>query len=169
MEVRPRQGPERRRVERRPRRICWAVSIFLTHACARSSRLPRPAGEPAPRVLPFPPLLHRPCSPPHRGPGVAGRPFSPLLRLGGILDVFLVGRLGAAAIAGVGVGQLHVFLWTTALWGISAGTTVVTAHLRGAKDPERAAGVAGRLFAAGIGIAAVLAVLGLLGGRGSPG
>jgi putative MATE family efflux protein len=86
-----------------------------------------------------------------------------LLRLGGILDVFLVGRLGAAAIAGVGVGQLHVFLWTTALWGISAGTTVVTAHLRGAKDPERAAGVAGRLFAAGIGIAAVLAVLGLLG------
>lgn len=86
-----------------------------------------------------------------------------LLRLGGILDVFLVGRLGAAAIAGVGVGQLHVFLWTTALWGISAGTTVVTAHLRGAKDPERAAGVAGRLLAAGIGIAAVLAVLGLLG------
>lgn len=86
-----------------------------------------------------------------------------LLRLGGILDVFLVGRLGAAAIAGVGVGQLHVFLWTTALWGISAGTTVVTAHLRGAKDPERAAGVAGRLLAAGIGIAAVLAILGLLG------
>ncbi|MBI3393650.1 MAG: MATE family efflux transporter [Nitrospirae bacterium] len=85
------------------------------------------------------------------------------LRLGGILDVFLVGRLGASAIAGVGVGQLHVFLWTTALWGISAGTTVVTAHLRGAKDPDRAAGIAGRLLAGGIGIAAVLAILGLLG------
>lgn len=53
-------------------------------------------------------------------------------RLVSIIDIFLVGGLGAAAIAAVGLGQLLIFVVMTIFWGLATGTTVVIAHLWGA-------------------------------------
>jgi len=54
-------------------------------------------------------------------------------RLVSIVDIFLVGGLGAAAIAAVGLGQLLIFVVMTVFWGLSTGTTVVIAHLWGGR------------------------------------
>jgi putative MATE family efflux protein len=60
-------------------------------------------------------------------------------RLVSIVDIFMVGGLGAAAIAATGLGQLLVFVVMTVFWGLATGTTVVTAHLWGAgRRPEAA-------------------------------
>ena len=53
-------------------------------------------------------------------------------RLVSIIDIFLVGGLGAAAIAATGLGQLLIFVVMTVFWGLATGTTVVIAHLWGA-------------------------------------
>src|SRR5512137_841342 len=63
-------------------------------------------------------------------------------RLVSIVDIFLTGGLGAAAIAATGLGQLLMFVTMTVFWGLSTGTTVVIAHLWGAgrrEDAGRAA------------------------------
>lgn len=63
-------------------------------------------------------------------------------RLVAIVDVFLTGGLGAAAIAATGLGQLLMFTTMTVFWGLSTGVTVVIAHLWGAgrrEDAGRAA------------------------------
>ena len=63
-------------------------------------------------------------------------------RLVSIVDIFLTGGLGAAAIAAAGLGQLLMFVTMTVFWGLSTGTTVVIAHLWGAgrrEDAGRAA------------------------------
>jgi putative MATE family efflux protein len=63
-------------------------------------------------------------------------------RLVGIVDIFLTGGLGAAAIAATGLGQLLMFTTMTVFWGISTGATVVIAHMWGAgrhDDAGRAA------------------------------
>lgn len=52
-------------------------------------------------------------------------------RLVSIVDIFLVGGLGAAAIAATGLGQLLIFVVMTLFWGLATGTTVVIAHLWG--------------------------------------
>lgn len=54
-------------------------------------------------------------------------------RLVSIVDIFLVGGLGAAAIAATGLGQLLIFVVMTVFWGLATGTTVVIAHLWGAE------------------------------------
>lgn len=66
-------------------------------------------------------------------------------RLVSIVDIFLTGGLGAAAIAATGLGQLLMFVTMTVFWGLSTGTTVVVAHLWGAgrrREAGRAASVA---------------------------
>jgi putative MATE family efflux protein len=55
-----------------------------------------------------------------------------LQRLVSIVDIFLVGGLGAVAIAATGLGQLLLFVVMTVFWGLATGTTVVIAHLWGA-------------------------------------
>jgi putative MATE family efflux protein len=54
-------------------------------------------------------------------------------RLVSIVDIFMVGRLGAAAIAATGLGQLLIFVVMTVFWGLATGTTVVIAHLWGGR------------------------------------
>ena len=56
-----------------------------------------------------------------------------LQRTEGILDIFLVGGLGASSIAAVGIGQLLVFCMMTLVAGLSVGATVVIAQLWGAR------------------------------------
>ena len=52
-------------------------------------------------------------------------------RLVSIVDIFMVGGVGAAAIAATGLGQLLIFVTMTLFWGLATGTTVVIAHLWG--------------------------------------
>ncbi len=61
-----------------------------------------------------------------------------LLTLTGIVDMAMVGRLGPAAIAAVGLGNQFVMLTTTAFAAIRTGTTALVARHIGAKDSEGA-------------------------------
>jgi putative MATE family efflux protein len=61
-----------------------------------------------------------------------------LQRTEGILDIFLVGGLGSASIAAVGLGQLLVFATMTLVAGLSVSATVLIAQLWGARRFARA-------------------------------
>ena len=61
-----------------------------------------------------------------------------LQRLVSIVDIFMVGGLGASAIAAAGLGQLLIFVVMTVFWGLATGTTVVTAHLWGGGQRQAA-------------------------------
>lgn len=80
-------------------------------------------------------------------------------RLVSIVDIFLVGNLGAAATAAVGVGQLLVFVTMTVFWGLATGTTVVIAHLWGGgrRREAKKAAYAALVVCAGMTIAATFA------------
>lgn len=82
-----------------------------------------------------------------------------LQRLVSIVDIFLVGGVGAAAIAAVGLGQLLVFVVMTVFWGLSTGTTVVIAQLWGAgrRQEARRSAFAALLICALMAFAATLA------------
>ncbi|MBI1922218.1 MAG: MATE family efflux transporter [Geobacter sp.] len=79
-------------------------------------------------------------------------------RLVSIVDIFMVGGLGAAAIAATGLGQLLMFVVMTVFWGLSTGTTVVIAHLWGAgrKAEARRAAFAACLACCGMTVIASL-------------
>jgi putative MATE family efflux protein len=78
-----------------------------------------------------------------------------------IVDIFLVGGIGASAIAAVGLAQLLFMTVLTILYGLSMGTLVVVSQLRGARRKEEAA----RTGYQSLVIGAVMALLiGLVGG-----
>jgi putative MATE family efflux protein len=79
-------------------------------------------------------------------------------RLVSIVDIFMVGGLGAAAIAATGLGQLLIFVVMTVFWGLATGATVVIAHLWGAgrRLEARRAAFASCLFCAALAVAATL-------------
>jgi multidrug resistance protein, MATE family len=56
----------------------------------------------------------------------------------GIVDTFLVGHLGAAPLAAVGLANQWVFMATTMFGAIATGTTALIARFVGAKNPEQA-------------------------------
>jgi len=86
-------------------------------------------------------------------------------RLVSIVDIFMVGGLGAAAIAATGLGQLLIFVVMTVFWGLATGATVVIAHLWGAgrRQEARRAAFVSCLFCALLALAATL--LGSLFGK----
>ncbi len=61
-----------------------------------------------------------------------------LQRMVTAVNIFLVGGLGASAVAAVGIGQLLVFIGLTVIWGIGVGTMVVVAQQWGAARREEA-------------------------------
>ena len=77
-------------------------------------------------------------------------------RLVSIVDIFMVGGLGAAAIAATGLGQLLIFVVMTVFWGLSTGATVVIAHLWGGglRAEARRAAFAACLACAGMAVVA---------------
>jgi putative MATE family efflux protein len=86
-----------------------------------------------------------------------------LERMVQIVDIFLVGGLGADAIAAVGLSQLLVFFALYLLAGVSMGATIMVAQLWGAKRQEEARRVAtlslllgaiGAVALSGVGLAA---------------
>ncbi len=87
-------------------------------------------------------------------------------RLVSIVDIFMVGGLGAAAIAATGLGQLLIFVVMTVFWGVATGATVVIAHLWGAgrRLEARRAAFASCLLCALLAVAATLCGL-FLGGQ----
>lgn len=82
-----------------------------------------------------------------------------LQRTEGILDIFLVGGLGAAPIAAVGIGQLLVFFALTIVAGLSVGATVIIAQLWGARRFNDAGEAAVHLL--GLTVVTALTIMGL--------
>lgn len=85
-------------------------------------------------------------------------------RLVSIVDIFLTGGLGAAAIAATGLGQLLMFVTMTVFWGLATGATVVIAHLWGAGRREEARRAAFASCLACLAMTAVCTVAGAVWG-----
>lgn len=88
---------------------------------------------------------------------------SNLLQRGvGIVDALLVGRLGAAELAAVGLSQLLILFLMAFVYGLGVGSTVAVAYHTGAGDPGRRAASIRASLLLGLAVAALLTVLGLL-------
>jgi len=84
-----------------------------------------------------------------------------LERLVHIVDIFLVGGLGATAIASVGLSQLLVFFSINLVTGLTMGTTIIVAQLWGANRRQRAAGIATQALVMSSLMGAGLSLLGI--------
>lgn len=87
-----------------------------------------------------------------------------LQRAVGIVDIFLVGGLGATAIAAVGIAQVLVFVVMSVSWGINTGTTVLVSQLWGAGRKEDAAQAAWQSMALVITASIAVTIFGILFG-----
>ncbi len=89
-----------------------------------------------------------------------------LQRSVGIVDIFLVGGLGAHAIAAVGIVQIMVFVTMSLSWGINVGVTVLVSQLWGAGRKDEAAQAAYQAMLLAVAAAGLIMLLGLsFGGR----
>jgi putative MATE family efflux protein len=77
-----------------------------------------------------------------------------------IVDIFWVSRLGAEAVATVGLTEAMLTLIYTVAMGLSIGATATVARRIGEKDPERAARSAVQVIALGFVFAIPIAVVG---------
>ncbi len=77
----------------------------------------------------------------------------------GAVDTFLVARLGAAAVAGVGIGFEFVFFIISILSAIDIGATVLVAQAIGAGDRERANHLARQAIVWGVLMAIPLSII----------
>ncbi|HSC26035.1 MAG TPA: MATE family efflux transporter [Vicinamibacterales bacterium] len=76
-----------------------------------------------------------------------------------IVDVFWVARLGADAVATVGLTESMLTLIYTAAMGLSIGATALVARRMGEHDPAAAARAAGQAIVLGVVVAAAIGVL----------
>jgi putative MATE family efflux protein len=88
---------------------------------------------------------------------IAGSNF--LLRGAAIVDTAFVGRLGAVALAGLGIAQIPVFLCMAVERGLGVGGQVLIAYHTGANEPERRLKVARAVVALSSVIAVGVAIL----------
>ncbi len=102
--------------------------------------------------------------------------YSLLQTLVGLVDIYMVGRLGKDAIAAVGFSQQILMLIMIGALGVNAGTITLVAQFIGAGKRDQAGRVAGQallsMFALGVAVAIPGVLLGrgllvLLGARGS--
>src|SRR5512142_2833487 len=84
-----------------------------------------------------------------------------LQRAVGIVDIFLVGGLGAPSIAAVGIAQIMIFVVMSLSWGINVGVTVLVSQLWGADRRDDAAKAAYQAMLLALGAAVIITVLGL--------
>ncbi|MFA5073527.1 MAG: MATE family efflux transporter [Nitrospirota bacterium] len=84
-----------------------------------------------------------------------------LQRSVGIVDIFLVGGLGAASIAAVGIAQVMIFVAMSLSWGINIGVTVLVAQLWGADRKPEASIAAFQACILAAGAALLITLLGL--------
>ncbi len=90
----------------------------------------------------------------------------------GIVDTYLVGHLGAAPLAAVGLANQWVFMANTLFGAIATGSTALIARFIGAREPDQANNVVGQsmlmgaligLLATGLGLTLARPALALLG------
>jgi putative MATE family efflux protein len=79
-----------------------------------------------------------------------------------VVDVFFVGRLGAAAVATVGLTESLMIVIYTVAFGLSIGASATVARRIGEKDPDGAARAAVQVLALGLGLSVVLGVAGAI-------
>jgi len=84
-----------------------------------------------------------------------------LMMMGPTIDMIWVGKLGAAAIAGVGVSGMAVMLVNSARMGLSTGTRAMIARFVGAGDAEGANHVAQQAFVVSGAFSILLAAIGI--------
>jgi putative MATE family efflux protein len=87
-----------------------------------------------------------------------------LQRSVGIVDIFLVGGLGASAIAAVGVAQIMVFVVMSVSWGINVGATVLVSQLWGADRKGEAGKAAYQAMLVAVLAAIVITMAGQMAG-----
>jgi putative MATE family efflux protein len=80
----------------------------------------------------------------------------------GFADMIFVGQLGAAAIAGVGLGVQWMFTLQVAFMGLAVGSTALVARAVGAGDKEEAERIAKQSLILGVLVSLGIAVIGLL-------
>lgn len=85
-----------------------------------------------------------------------------LQRMVTAVGIFLVGGLGAPAVAAVGLGQLLVFITMTVVWAVSTGTMVSVAQRWGADRRAEAGRIAVHGLLATLGLTIPLAGVGIV-------
>lgn len=83
----------------------------------------------------------------------------------GMVDTFLVGHLGAAALAGVGLSNQVVMLSTSILAAIATGTTALVARHTGAREPAGANRILHQSYLLGSVVGLVIMLLLFFGAR----
>ena len=94
--------------------------------------------------------------------GVPGVTRALLAAAAQMINLIVVGHLGADAIAAVGVGNRILFVIIAVLGAITVGTTALVARGIGQQDPERCASVIQQSIILSLVIGVVLAVVGAL-------
>jgi putative MATE family efflux protein len=79
----------------------------------------------------------------------------------GFVDLLMVSRLGADAIAGVGASVQIVFIIIACISAIGTGTTVLVARFIGAGEPQQSSRVVKQSFLLAVALGLVLAVVGV--------
>jgi putative MATE family efflux protein len=79
----------------------------------------------------------------------------------GLADTFMVGHLGAAAVAAVGLANQAVMLVTTFFFALATGVTALVARHIGAKEPDRASVIVHQGYLLGALIGLIATALGL--------
>ena len=79
-----------------------------------------------------------------------------------VVDIFFVGRLGAAAVATVGITESLMTVIYAAAIGLSIGAAATVARRTGEKDPQAAATAAVQAIAIGLVVSALIGTLGAL-------
>jgi putative MATE family efflux protein len=79
-----------------------------------------------------------------------------------LIDMFWVGKLGAASIAAVAMSGTIMMILFTIIAGVATGTLALVARYIGAKEPERADAVATQSIYLGLILATVAVVMGIL-------
>lgn len=80
---------------------------------------------------------------------------------GPIIDMIWVGKLGAAAIAGVGISTMAVQLINSFMMGLTMGMRAMVARFVGAGDPDSANHAARQTFIISAAFALIMAVIGM--------
>ena len=78
-----------------------------------------------------------------------------------VVDVFFVAKLGADAVATVGLTETMLYILYSIAMGLGIGATAIVARRIGEKDPDGAAKAAVQAIILGAGIAAIIAIVGL--------
>src|SRR5687767_265635 len=79
-----------------------------------------------------------------------------------VVDIFFVGRLGAAAVATVGITESLMTVIYAAAIGLSIGAAATVARRTGEKDPQAAATAAVQAIAIGLVVSALIGTIGAL-------